>query len=67
MPKRYQRRAGKPNSVRGFCDEMTKNNIINSAAKIAAKQSSGEKEAQIPSRPWKASILAPIEFALFAT
>ena len=44
MPKRYQRRAGKPNSVRGFCDEMTKNNIINSAAKIAAKQSSGEKK-----------------------
>jgi hypothetical protein len=50
MPKRYQRRAGKPNSVRGFCDEMTKNNIINSAAKIAAKQSSGEKEAQILSQ-----------------
>ena len=29
---------------------MTKNNIINSAAKIAAKQSSGEKEAQILSQ-----------------
>jgi len=47
MPKQYKRRARKPGSVRGFCDEMTKNNIIKSAAKIAAKQSNGKKEAEI--------------------
>ena len=47
MPKQYKRRARKPGTVRGFCDEMTKNNIIKSAAKIAAKQSNGKKEAEI--------------------
>ena len=47
MPRQYKRRARKPGSVRGFCDDMTKNNIIKSAAKIAAKQSSGVKEADI--------------------
>lgn len=30
--------------MRGFCDDMTKNEIINSAAKIAAKQSNATKE-----------------------
>ena len=47
MPKQYKRQARKPGSVRGFCDDMTKNNIIKSAAKIAAKQSNGKKEAEI--------------------
>jgi hypothetical protein len=47
MPKRYQRRAGLPKDVRGFCTDMTKNNIINSAAKIAAKQSSAVKETEL--------------------
>lgn len=45
MPRIYRRRK-KPNSVRGFVDDMTKNKIINSAAKIAAKQSSATAEAQ---------------------
>jgi len=47
MPRQYKRRARKPGSVRGFCDDMTKNNIINSAAKIAAKQSSAVKETEL--------------------
>ena len=47
MPKQYKRQARKPGSVRGFCDDMTKNNIIKSAAKIAARQSNGKKEAEI--------------------
>ena len=47
MPKQYKRRGRKPGTVRGFCDDMTKNNIIKSAAKIAAKQSSATKEAEI--------------------
>ena len=47
MPKQYKRRSRKPGTVRGFCDDMTKNNIIKSAAKIAAKQSNGKKEAEI--------------------
>jgi hypothetical protein len=47
MPRQYKRRAGLPKDVRGFCTDMTKNNIINSAAKIAAKQSNGKKEAEI--------------------
>ena len=45
MPRIYRRRK-KPNSVRGFCDDMTKNNIIKSAAKIASKQSNPEAEAR---------------------
>ena len=45
MPRIYRRRK-KPNSVRGFCDDMTKNKIINSAAKIAAKQSNATEEAR---------------------
>jgi len=47
MPKQYKRRSRKPGTVRGFCDDMTKNNIIKSAAKIAAKQSNATKEAEI--------------------
>ena len=47
MPKQYKRRSRKPGTVRGFCDDMTKNNIVKSAAKIAAKQSNGKKEAEI--------------------
>ena len=47
MPRQYKRRARKPGSVRGFCDDMTKNNIIKSAAKIAARQSNGKKEEEI--------------------
>jgi hypothetical protein len=47
MPKRYQRRAGLPKDVRKFCTDMTKNNIINSAAKIAAKQSTAKKETEL--------------------
>ena len=47
MPRQYKRRARKPGSVRGFCDDMTKNNIIKSAAKIAARQSNGKKEADL--------------------
>ena len=43
----HKRKARKPGSVRGFCDDMTKNNIIKSAAKIAARQSNGKKEADI--------------------
>ena len=43
----HKRRARKPGTVRGFCDDMTKNNIIKSAAKIAAKQSNAKKEAEI--------------------
>ena len=35
----HKRKKRKPGTVRGFCDDMTKNNIIKSAAKIAAKQS----------------------------
>ena len=45
MPRIYRRRK-KPNSVRGFCDDMTKNKIINSAAKIASKQSNATEEAR---------------------
>ena len=45
MPRIYRRRK-KPNTVRGFCDDMTKNKIINSAAKIAAKQSNATEEAR---------------------
>ena len=45
MPRIYRRRK-KPNSVRGFVDDMTKNKIINSAAKIAAKQSNATEEAR---------------------
>ena len=45
MPRIYRRRK-KPNTVRGFCDDMTKNKIINSAAKIAAKQSTATEEAR---------------------
>ena len=45
MPRFYKRRK-KPNSVRGFVDDMTKNKIINSAAKIAAKQSTVTEEAR---------------------
>ncbi len=47
MPKRYQRRAGLPKDVRGFCTDMTKNNIIKSAAKIAAKQSTAKQETEL--------------------
>ena len=47
MPKQYKRRAGLPADIRGFCTDMTKNNIIKSAAKIAAKQSNANKEAEI--------------------
>ena len=47
MPKQYKRRAGLPADIRGFCTDMTKNNIIKSAAKIAAKQSNATKEAEI--------------------
>ena len=47
MPKRYQRRAGLPKDVRKFCTDMTKNNIRNSAAKIAAKQSTAKKETEL--------------------
>ena len=43
----HKRRSRKPGTVRGFCDDMTKNNIIKSAAKIAAKQSNATKEAEI--------------------
>ena len=43
----HKRKARKPGSVRGFCDDMTKNNIIKSAAKIAAKQSNATKEEEI--------------------
>ena len=43
----HKRRSRKPGLVRGFCDDMTKNNIIKSAAKIAAKQSNANKEAEI--------------------
>ena len=45
MPRIYRRRK-KPNSVRGFCDDMTKNKIIDSAAKIASKQSNVTQEAR---------------------
>ena len=45
MPRFYRRRK-KPNSVRGFVDDMTKSKIIQSAAKIAAKQSNSEAEAR---------------------
>jgi len=47
MPKQYKRRAGLPADIRGFCTDMTKNNIIKSAAKIAAKQSNATKEEEI--------------------
>ena len=47
MPKQYKRRAGLPADKRGFCTDMTKNNIIKSAAKIAAKQSNATKEEEI--------------------
>ena len=47
MPKRYQRREGLPKDVRGFCTDMTKNNIIKSAAKIAAKQSTAKQETEL--------------------
>ena len=43
----HKRKSRKPGSVRGFCDDMTKNDIIKSAAKIAAKQSNGKKETEI--------------------
>jgi len=43
----HKRKARKPGTVRGFCDDMTKNNIIKSAAKIAAKQSNATKEEEI--------------------
>jgi len=43
----HKRKKRKPGTVRGFCDDMTKNNIIKSAAKIAAKQSNANKEAEI--------------------
>ena len=43
----HKRRSRKPGTVRGFCDDMTKNNIIKSAAKIAAKQSTVNKETQL--------------------
>jgi hypothetical protein len=43
----HKRKSRKPGSVRGFCDDMTKNNIIKSAAKIAAKQSNATKEEEI--------------------
>ena len=43
----HKRRSRKPGSVRGFCDDMTKNNIIKSAAKIAAKQSTANKETEL--------------------
>ena len=45
MPRFYRRRK-KPNSVRGFVDDMTKSKIIKSAAKIAAKQSNATEEAR---------------------
>ena len=45
MPRIYRRRK-KPTSVRGFCDDMTKNKIIDSAAKIASKQSNATEEAR---------------------
>ena len=45
MPRFYRRRK-KPNSVRGFVDDMTKNKLINSAAKIASKQSTATEEAR---------------------
>ena len=47
MPKQYKRRAGLPADIRGFCTDMTKNNIIKSAAKIAAKQSTAVKEEEL--------------------
>lgn len=43
----HKRRSRKPGTVRGFCDDMTKNNIIKSAAKIAAKQSTANKETEL--------------------
>ena len=42
-----KRRTRKPGSVKGFCDDMTKNKIIKSAAKIAAKQSNAKSEAEL--------------------
>ena len=47
MPRQYKRRAGLPKDVRGFCTDMTKNNIIKSAAKIAAKQSTAKQETEL--------------------
>ena len=43
----HKRRSRRPGTVRGFCDDMTKNNIIKSAAKIAAKQSTANKETEL--------------------
>lgn len=43
MPRGYRQKR-KPNAVRGFCDDVTKNKIIKSAAKIAAKQSNATEE-----------------------
>ena len=44
MPRHTKEEQGNPGTVRGFCDDMTKNNIIKSAAKIAAKQSMQKKQ-----------------------
>ena len=46
MPKQYKRRAGLPADIRGFCTDMTKNNIIKSAAKIADQRANAEKKAR---------------------
>ena len=45
MPRLYSRRR-KPKKVQGFLDDMTKNEVIKSAAKIASKQSNATQEAR---------------------
>ena len=45
MPRLYSKRR-KPKKVQGFLDDMTKNEVIKSAAKIASKQSNATQEAR---------------------